>query len=346
MTTRHTTHGFDASGYPIFRHAAAGSGGGSTSEEEVNVEALQSRIQELEEELDVERKQFRVEMRKGQDAVDKMRKAAPAIEKTAASPTHTWDDGYDVITRQRVAVFVDVQNMYYAARNLYNSKLEFSKLLKFLGRGRQLCRALAYIVERPGMEQDKFIEVLRRNGYEVQKKVLIERADGSQKGDWDLGIALDAVSLADRVDAAVLVTGDGDFTTLCTYLRNRGVRVEVASFPESTAVELMKSCDHFHRLDERILLPGAQFQNPADVERGDVRGGESRSSEVRTSESRGSEIRSSEGRGGAVRSGESRIEVRSDRDSEDDADDTRERGRRKRARGPLDDDLSEDEFDL
>lgn len=321
MTTRHATHGF----VPLLRSPQAGGGGGSTSEEEVNIEALQARIQELEESLELERKQFRAEMRKGQDAVDKMRKATPSGNERAAAPTHTWDDGYDVVTRQRVAVFVDVQNMYYAARNLYNSKLEFAKLLRFLGRGRELCRALAYIVERPGMEQDKFIEVLRRNGYEVHKKVLIERADGSQKGDWDLGIALDAISLADRVDAAVLVTGDGDFTTLCTYLRNRGVRVEVASFPESTAVELMKTCDHFHRLDERILLPGAQFQNPADVERGEVR---------------------SEGRTVEVRSPESRVEIRSDRDADDEDEDARGRGRRKRARGPLDDDLSEDDFDL
>ena len=248
-----------------FLHPSGGSGGGSTSEEEeVDVEALQSRIEELESELAKERKQFRAEMRKGQEAIDRMRKAASGDERSAVAPTHNWDDGYDVVTQQRVAVFVDVQNMYYAARNLYNSKLEFSKLLRFLGRGRQLCRALAYIVERPGMEQDKFIEVLRRNGYEVNKKVLIERADGSQKGDWDLGIALDAVSLADRVDSMILVTGDGDFTTLCTFLRGRGVRVEVASFPESTAVELMKACDHFHRLDERVLLPGAQFQNPTE----------------------------------------------------------------------------------
>ena len=301
----------------ILRHPAPPAGNGSTSEDEVTIEEMQERVVQLEQELEKERKQFRAEMRKGQEAIDRMRKAAPAggqESRSAHSPTHTWEDGYDVVTDQRVAVFVDVQNMYYAARNLYNSKLEFSKLLRFLGRGRQLCRALAYIVERPGMEQDKFIEVLKRNGYEVHKKVLIERADGSQKGDWDLGIALDAVALADRVDAAVLVTGDGDFTTLCSFLRTRGVRVEVASFPESTAAELMKACDHFHRLDEKVLLPGAQFQNPPEADRGEPR---------ERPASRDREV-----------------------DEGEEEEPTQNRGRRKRARGPLDDDLSEDDFGL
>ncbi len=301
---------------PNFRSPTpVGGGGGSTSEEEINVEALQERIQQLEEDLENERRQFQAEMRKGQEAIDRMRRPSSEPDPSTAVPTHAWNDGYDVVTQQRVAVFVDVQNMYYAARNLYSSKLEFSKLLRFLGRGRPLCRAIAYIVERPGMEQDKFIEVLKRNGYEVHKKVLIERADGSQKGDWDLGIALDAVALADRIDAAVLVTGDGDFTALCRYLRTRGVRVEVASFPESTAVELAKAADHFHRLDEQVLLPGAQFQSPTE-------------------------------------SGSDRMESRRDHfddDAEDDEDAefySHNQGRRKRARGPLDDDLSEDDFKL
>ena len=86
-------------------------------------------------------------------------------------------DGHELSPHQRVGIFVDVQNMYYAARNIFQSKLEFSKLLKHLLRGRVLARAMAYIVERPGMEQDKFIEVLRRNGYEVRKRVVGERND-------------------------------------------------------------------------------------------------------------------------------------------------------------------------
>ena len=119
----------------------------------------------------------------------------------------------------------------------------------------------------------------------------------------------------DEADAAVLVSGDGDFTALCQYLRTRGVRVEVASFPESTAVELAKAADHFHRLDEQVLLPGAQFQSPTE-------------------------------------SGSDRLESRRDHfddDAEDDEDAefySHNQGRRKRARGPLDDDLSEDDFKL
>jgi len=323
----------------IFRHPAPPSGSGSTSEREstgehdVSIESLQARIEELEKALETERKQFRAEMRKGQEAIDRMRKgpAAPeraAQERGAPQPTHVWDDGYDVVAQQRVAVFVDVQNMYYAARNLYNSKLEFAKLLRALARGRLLSRAIAYIVERPGMEQDKFIEVLRRNGYEVYKKVLIERADGSQRGDWDIGIALDMVTLAESVDAMVLVTGDGDFAPLCHFLRSRGVRVEVASFPDSTAAELIKSCETFHRLDEKILLPGAQFQNPPEGA-GDRAEARERSGEARERERT-----------------DNRERTERDREPPESEEEARARGRRKRARGPLDDDFAKDEFQL
>ncbi|MCA8961340.1 MAG: NYN domain-containing protein [Planctomycetes bacterium] len=228
-------------------------GGRLNDLKDLSPDELISHVEELEEQLDSLRRRHEIELRRGGGE-------SRSSSSEPFTPTHTHADGYDVVSHQRVAVLIDVQNMYYAARNLYNSKLEFSKLLRFLIRGRQLSRAIAYIVERPGMEQEKFVEVLRRNGYEVRKKILIERSDGSQKGDWDLGIALDAVALSDKVDAVVLVTGDGDFVNLVSFLMNRGVRVEIASFPETTALELIRSCSYYHRLNDKVLLSGAQFQ--------------------------------------------------------------------------------------
>ena len=244
----------------IFYHPRSSAGEESSQEvdlKDLSPDALVARVGELEDQVESSRRRHQIEMRRGMEAVERLQKQAGAPQ--CFTPTHNHDDGYDVITHQRVSVLVDVQNMYYAARNLYNSKLEFSKLLNTLVRGRALTRALAYIVERPGMEQEKFVEVLRRNGFEVRKKLLIERSDGSQKGDWDLGIALDAIALADRVDVVILVTGDGDFVALVHYLHSRGLRVEVASFPETTALELIRCCNHYHRLNERVLLPTGQF---------------------------------------------------------------------------------------
>ncbi|MEO2151846.1 MAG: NYN domain-containing protein [Thermococcus sp.] len=175
-------------------------------------------------------------------------------------------DGHELSPHQRVGIFVDVQNMYYAARNIFQSKLEFSKLLKHLLRGRVLARAMAYIVERPGMEQDKFIEVLRRNGYEVRKRVVGERNDSTNRGDWNIGITLDAVSLASKIDVAILVTGDGDFVPLVERLAIDGVRVEIASFRETTSSELFHAADQMHFLDERVLLSGTHFQPAEDEE--------------------------------------------------------------------------------
>ncbi|MEE8141678.1 MAG: NYN domain-containing protein, partial [Planctomycetota bacterium] len=227
---------------------------------DLSPDELVQRIGELESELESTRRRHKAEMRRGTETGERAHAGSPESQGGVHYvPTHKAEDGYDVVTHQRVAILIDVQNMYYAARNLYNSKLEFSRLLETLVRGRRLIRAISYIVERPGMEQEKFVEVLRRNGYEVRKKMLIERSDGSQKGDWDLGMALDAIALSDKVDVVVLVTGDGDFVTLVHFLHTRGIRVEVASFPETTALELIRSCDHYHRLNEKVLLPSGQF---------------------------------------------------------------------------------------
>ena len=230
----------------------ASEGGGES------VEDLQNRVIELQEQIVQERNKHKEEMKRGLEAFEKMRKDTPSSQNQKMLVSV---DGHDLSRQQRVAIFVDVQNMYYAARNLYQSKLEFSTLLKHLVSKRVLQRALAYVVERPGMEQNKFIEVLRRNGYEVRKRVVGDRSDPTSSGDWNIGITLDALAISPRTDVCILVTGDGDFVPLVEKLRNDGVRVEIASFRDTTSNDLYQCADQVHHLDERVLLSGNQFQS-------------------------------------------------------------------------------------
>ena len=132
---------------------------------------------------------------------------------------------------QRVGIFIDVQNMFYAAKHLYGSKLNFTKLLDYIAKGRPLCRAIAYIVRTPEIDQSNFLTMLRSNGYEVRIKDLKQRPDGTAKGDWDMGMALDAMAMSEKLDVIAIVSGDGDFVELVNFLKARGVRVEVYSFP-------------------------------------------------------------------------------------------------------------------
>jgi len=163
-------------------------------------------------------------------------------------------DRSELWKNQRVVVLVDVQNMYYSAKKIYNSKVSFHKLLPTLVRNRQLVRAIAYTVEKEGTDQEKFYDVLRHSGFEIKSRQLIVRSDGSRKGDWDMGIAIDAISMIDKVDVVILVTGDGDFVALVNMLKGRGVRVEVASFQESTADNLLLVADEHRVIDERLLI--------------------------------------------------------------------------------------------
>jgi len=132
-------------------------------------------------------------------------------------------------TAQRVAIFVDVQNMFYSAKTLHQSKIDYRKLLEEILKGRQLVRATAYVVQKADVDQSAFLEALRRSGYEVKGKELTIRDDGTSKGDWKVEIALDAVALGARMDCMVLVSGDGDFVPLLRTLDAHGCRTEVVS---------------------------------------------------------------------------------------------------------------------
>ena len=167
---------------------------------------------------------------------------------------------------ERVGVFVDVQNMFYAARG-QNARLDFDVLLQTITRGRRLVRAIAYVVETKEIDQSGFIALLQQKRYEVRRKDLKVRSDGSFKGDWDMGIALDALEMAASLDVVVLVTGDGDFTGLVQKVKVIGPKVEIYSFPRNTAKELREAADKFVPIDRRMLIrmpePAKQGPGPA-----------------------------------------------------------------------------------
>jgi uncharacterized protein (TIGR00288 family) len=147
---------------------------------------------------------------------------------------------------QRVGVFVDAQNMYHSAKNLYHAKVNFKKVLEKAVGERQLIRAFVYVIRTESGEEKAFFEALEKGGYEIKVKDLQIFPGGMKKADWDVGMAMDAVILADKIDVAVLVTGDGDFLPLVEYLRvNKGLRVEVVSFERSTSSKLIEASDSF-----------------------------------------------------------------------------------------------------
>ncbi|ELZ91468.1 hypothetical protein C440_14179 [Haloferax mucosum ATCC BAA-1512] len=152
---------------------------------------------------------------------------------------------------QRVAILADAQNLYHTAQSLYSRNIDYSSLLKKGTAQRSLTRAIAYVIRADSPDEDRFFDALVDIGFETKIKDIKTFGDGSKKADWDLGIALDAVSLANHVDTVVLCSGDGDFERLCTHLRHEGVRVEVMAFEESTATELVDAADAFIDLSER-----------------------------------------------------------------------------------------------
>jgi len=155
---------------------------------------------------------------------------------------------------QRVGIFVDVQNLFYTAKYKYNRKIDYRKLIEAISRDRRVVRAMAYIVQAPEIDQSQFKHILEDLGFELRIKELRVRADGTAKGDWDMGIAIDSISVKDKVDVVALVSGDGDFTALVYMLRSSGLRVEVYSFPSNTAEDLIDSATYYYPMDESFLM--------------------------------------------------------------------------------------------
>jgi len=166
--------------------------------------------------------------------------------------------------KPRVGVFIDVQNVFYGARQL-KGKLDFDALMEAAVRDRRLILAQAYVVESKEIDQSGFIAVLEHRAIQVRRKTLTVRSDGSMKGDWDMDIALDILDRAADLDVVVLVSGDGDFTSLVRRVRTIGPRVEVLAFPRNTAKSLIETADHFQPLDRRFMIRSSA---PSRRERG------------------------------------------------------------------------------
>ena len=152
---------------------------------------------------------------------------------------------------QRIAVLIDVQNMYHSAKNLYHAKVNFAEILKLAVGGRKLIRAFAYVVRTKTGEEKAFFEALIKLGIETRIRDLQEFYGGLKKADWDVGITIDAVKTAPGVDVIVLVSGDGDFVQLAEYLKNQGKRVEIIAFGKSASSRLREVADEFIDLGER-----------------------------------------------------------------------------------------------
>jgi len=159
---------------------------------------------------------------------------------------------------QRIGIFLDIQNLYHSARNLYNARVNFRELLKNLVGNRKLIRAVAYVVKsETALGEKSFFEALSQAGLELRIKDLQIFAGGAKKADWDVGLAVDAIRMAESLDVIILVTGDGDFLPLVNYLKwGLGKQVEVGAFSKTTSSLLKEGADAFTALEEipKILL--------------------------------------------------------------------------------------------
>lgn len=147
---------------------------------------------------------------------------------------------------QRIAVFIDTQNLYHCARNLYQARVNFAAVLKEAVADRNLVRAVAYMVTTESGEEQAFMGAMGKMGIEVKTKDLQVFAGGAKKADWDVGLAVDAIKLAPKVDAIIIASGDGDFVPLVEYLQiHSGNQVEVIAFGKSTSAKLREAADDF-----------------------------------------------------------------------------------------------------
>lgn len=151
---------------------------------------------------------------------------------------------------QRVGIFIDTQNLYHSAKNLYNARVNFGNILKDALADRELVRALAYVISTESGEEKPFFEALEKLGIETKTKDLQIFYGGAKKADWDVGIAVDAIRLAPKVDVIIIVAGDGDFVPLVEHLKSLAVQVEVVAFGKSTSGKLREVTDHFFDLCE------------------------------------------------------------------------------------------------
>ncbi|MGB3477656.1 MAG: NYN domain-containing protein [bacterium] len=159
-----------------------------------------------------------------------------------------------VFQKEKIALFVDSQNLYYSARMGYAAKVNYEKLLRLITENRQLVKAYAYIVQPPEGDVKPFATSLERFGYVVKTKDVRTRLDGSAKANWDMGMALDILGILDNVDAIILASGDGDFVPLVDFIKSKNKRVEIYAFSDNTAYDLKEKADKFVPLGENVIL--------------------------------------------------------------------------------------------
>jgi len=147
---------------------------------------------------------------------------------------------------QRVGIFIDTQNLYHSAKNLYKSRVNFGQVVKEALAGRTLIRAVAYVISTESEEEKGFFDALNKLGIETRVKDIRIFAGGAKKADWDIGMAIDAIAMAQKLDTIVLATGDGDFVPVVEYLKyTHGCQVEVIAFGKSAATSLREVADDF-----------------------------------------------------------------------------------------------------
>ncbi|MEI6528363.1 MAG: NYN domain-containing protein [bacterium] len=152
---------------------------------------------------------------------------------------------------QRVGIFIDTQNLYHCAKNLYNAKVNFGQVVKDALAGRSLIRAIAYVITTESGDEKSFFDALTKAGIETKTKDLQIFAGGAKKADWDVGLAVDAIKMAPKLDTIIIIAGDGDYVPLVEYLKmNEGCQVEAICFGKSTSAKLIASVDGFTDLDE------------------------------------------------------------------------------------------------
>lgn len=151
---------------------------------------------------------------------------------------------------QRVGIFIDTQNIYHSAKNLYHAKANFGAIVKEVLGDRILTRAVAYVITTEGGEEKSFFDALSKVGIETKTKPLQIFLGGAKKADWDVGLAVDAIKLAPKLDTLILIAGDGDFVPMVEYIKHMGCQVEVVSFGKSSSTKLIEAADEFVDLDD------------------------------------------------------------------------------------------------
>ncbi len=155
----------------------------------------------------------------------------------------------------KIAIFVDVQNIYYTTRQAYGRQFNYKKLMERISAQGEIVSATAYAIDRNDDKQRRFQDALKHMGFDIKLKPYIQRSDGSAKGDWDVGIAIDVMDTAKDVDTIILLSGDGDFDLLLEKIKkDHATKTEVYGVPALTANSLIEAANKFHAIDEYLLL--------------------------------------------------------------------------------------------